>query len=70
MAQSKVEHDLSVLISAIEADPENRCDMHPRLLDLISRMEANGLRVPARVRELERALCDEEADQMFDNLPI
>ena len=70
MTRSMVKETLIELVAAMEKNPESRSELHPRLLDLIARMEAEGLQVPIAVQELERAICEEEADQMFDNLPV
>ncbi|MFW8634213.1 hypothetical protein [Cribrihabitans pelagius] len=47
-----------------------RLAMRPEFARVVSRMRGSGLRVPGRFRRLETVLCEEAAEEMFDNMPV
>jgi hypothetical protein len=62
---------LELLVKEIEAaDAVNRPSYEPRLSRMIDEMEAQGERVPARVKCLHEELVNEKIEAQFDNMPV
>ena len=69
------DHDLLQQAENIEArlDGANqslRLELQPALSKVIENLRANGAKVPARLKRLDAALCDEAIEARFDNMPI
>ncbi|MBO9449183.1 hypothetical protein J7426_02865 [Tropicibacter sp. R16_0] len=47
-----------------------RLELQPKLSKVIANLRANGTPVPARLKRLDAALCDEAIEARFDNMPI
>ncbi|SLN30081.1 hypothetical protein TRL7639_01228 [Falsiruegeria litorea R37] len=52
------------------ANPSLRLELQPKLSKVIENLRANGTHVPARLKRLDAALCDEAIEARFDNMPI
>lgn len=65
----------SATISALEdqikaARGAARLKMQPKLEAALLQLEQDGMRVPARLRNLNDALIQEQIEDRFDNLPV
>lgn len=49
---------------------DTRLALQPSVTKVIDRMRQQGVRVPARLRRLDAALCEDAMEARFDNLPI
>ena len=58
------------LLAAIEADPEGGVDLQPKLHRLIEDLDQAAIPVPLRLRDLDRQLRDQAAEDGFDNFPV
>lgn len=47
-----------------------RLKMQPKLEAAMMQLQQDGLRVPARLRNLNEALIQEQIEDRFDNLPV
>ncbi len=52
------------------ANQSLRLELQPKLSKVIKNLRANGMHVPARLKQLDAALCDEAIEACFDNMPI
>ncbi|WP_204114737.1 hypothetical protein [Shimia biformata] len=52
------------------ATGDTRYQLHQDLHRTLERIKADGGRVPARLRDLDFELVDEELEGMFDNMPV
>ncbi|GAB5437580.1 hypothetical protein [Falsiruegeria mediterranea] len=52
------------------ANQSLRLELQPKLSKVIANLRANGTHVPARLKQLDAALCDEAIEARFDNMPI
>ena len=53
-----------------EAGPFDRTRLQPELNLILKRMEADGVRVPRRLRQLDEILTEELIEDQFDNMPV
>lgn len=68
---TKLKHDLERLHDRIlRADPELRRRLLPQLGELIARMDAEGVAVPAGIRDLCEELTNAAIEAQFDNMPV
>ncbi len=65
--QLRAEH-LEERISAAKA--ETRIALQPQFSSVLSKIAAEGARVPRRMRQLDAALLDEAIEARFDNMPV
>lgn len=49
---------------------ETRLALHPNVRQVLDRMRANRVRIPARLKQLDAALCEDVLEARFDNLPV
>ena len=47
-----------------------RISLQPRLQKVLTHLEADGVRVPRRLKKLNADLIDEVVEARFDNMPV
>ena len=52
------------------ANASARISLQPRLQKFLTHLEADGVRVPARLKRLNSELIDEAIEARFDNMPV
>lgn len=52
------------------ANATARISLQPRLQKVINHLEADGMRIPARLKKLNAELIDEATEAQFDNMPV
>lgn len=70
MAFEQLKAGIALILEEIEKRPEDRHVLHEELRSKIAEMHALGLPVPDDILRLEDELEQEEADDMFDNMPV
>lgn len=65
-----MERALQLEVEIQTASEEERLARQPEFCRLITRLKADGEKVPGRLRSLDAALCDEAAEDQFDNMPV
>ena len=70
MAFEELHSSLARLMEEIEARPDDRHELQQKLWAKIKEIRSLGLPVPHHLLNLYSQLEQEEADDMFDNLPI
>lgn len=53
-----------------EAGPAKRLELQPELTKVLNRMEADGVVIPRRLRDLDAILTEEAIEARFDNMPV
>ncbi|KII17802.1 hypothetical protein [Phaeobacter sp. S60] len=56
--------------SILAAHRLDRLVLYPEFSQALARLRVAGGRAPSRMLRLERMLCEEAADEMFDNMPV
>lgn len=70
MAFEDLKAGVALLLQEIEKRPEDRHVLQEELREKIAEMRGLGLPVPDDLLRLEDQLEQNEADDMFDNMPI
>ncbi|MDF0599593.1 hypothetical protein P1J78_02505 [Psychromarinibacter sp. C21-152] len=70
MAFEDMKAAISALLDEIAKRPEDRHVLQEQLREKISELESMGLPVPEDYRRFEAQLEDEDADDLFDNMPV
>ncbi len=70
MAFETLKASILALMDEISARPEDRHVLQEQLREKIAELEALGLPVPDDFRRFEAKLSDEDADDLFDNMPV
>lgn len=70
MAFEDLKAGVALLLQEIEKRPEDRHVLQEELREKISEMRSLGLPVPEDLLKLEDQLEQNDADDMFDNMPI
>lgn len=52
------------------ASLDTRIALQPSVSKVIERMRMEGVHIPARLRRLDAALCEDVMEARFDNLPV
>ncbi|SMO77342.1 hypothetical protein [Ruegeria faecimaris] len=52
------------------ASVDTRLALQPSVTKVIEKMRLQGVEVPARLRRLDAALCEDVMEARFDNLPV
>ncbi|AAV94335.1 hypothetical protein SPO1031 [Ruegeria pomeroyi DSS-3] len=52
------------------ASLNTRLELQPEFSKIMDRMRQQGLKVPARLRQLDAALCEDAVEAQFDNMPV
>lgn len=70
MAFEDIKAAISALLDEIAKRPEDRHILQEQLREKISELEAMGLPVPEDYKRFEKKLSDDDADDLFDNMPV
>lgn len=70
MAFEDLKAGIALLLQEIEKRPEDRHVLQEELREKIAEMRGLGLPVPDDLLRLEDQLEQNDADDMFDNMPI
>jgi len=70
MAFEEIRAAIDALMDEIVARPEDRHVLQEQLREKIAELRALGLPVPADLKQFEKNLSDDDADDFFDNMPI
>ncbi len=62
--------ELSALLARLRAEPEKAAQLQPRLHEIITRMRAAGQMIPSEAANIDRRLCEDAVERMFDNMPV
>ncbi|MCI2394011.1 hypothetical protein [Aliiroseovarius sediminis] len=61
---------ISMILDEIAKRPEDRHVLQEQLREKISELEKTGQPVPADFRKFESELEGDDADDLFDNMPV
>ncbi len=70
MAFETMKAAISALMDEIVARPEDRHVLQEQLREKIAELEAMGMPVPEDFRRFEAELSEDDADDLFDNMPV
>lgn len=70
MAFEELKAGIALILEEIEKRPEDRHILQEELREKISEMRAMGQPVPDDIVRLEQQLEDDDADDIFDNMPV
>jgi len=70
MAFEQLKAGIALILEEIEKRPEDRHILQEELREKISELRALGLPVPEDILRLEAELEDDDADDMYDNMPV
>lgn len=61
---------IALILDEIEKRPEDRHILQEELREKIAELRALGLPVPEDIVRLERQLADDEADDLYNDMPV
>ncbi|WP_432448926.1 hypothetical protein [Aliiroseovarius marinus] len=70
MAFEELKAAIGLILDEIAKRPEDRHILQEQLREKISELEKTGQPVPDDIRKFESELEDDDADDLFDNMPI
>lgn len=70
MAFETLKASILALVDEIARRPEDRHVLQEQLREKIAELETLGLPVPDDYRRFEAELAQDEADDLYDNMPI
>ncbi|MCG6902314.1 MAG: hypothetical protein LJE68_06485 [Rhodobacter sp.] len=70
MAFEDIKAAISLIMDEIARRPEDRHVLQEQLREMISALEATGQPVPADLKKFESDLGKDDADDLFDNMPV
>jgi hypothetical protein len=70
MAFEQLKAGIALILEEIEKRPEDRHVLQEELREKIAEMHTLGLPVPDDILRLEAELEQDEADDIFDNMPV
>lgn len=70
MAFEQIKAGIALIMEEIEKRPDDRHVLHEELRELIAQLRSLGLPVPEDILRFEDQLEQEEADDLFDNIPL
>ncbi len=70
MAFEDLKAAIATILDEIAARPEDRHILQEQLREKIAELEAMGLPVPEDYRRFEADLSEDDADDLFDNMPV
>lgn len=70
MAFEQLKAGIALILDEIEKRPEDRHILQSQLRDKIAELRSLGLPVPSDILKLEMELEEDDADDMFDNMPV
>ncbi|MGC9371287.1 MAG: hypothetical protein ACP5DX_17265 [Paracoccaceae bacterium] len=70
MAFEQLKAGIALILEEIEKRPEDRHVLQEELREKIAELRSLGLPVPEDILKLEEELEEDDADDMFDNMPV
>jgi len=70
MAFEDIKAAISIILDEIARRPDDRHILQEQLREKIAELEAMGLPVPDDYRRFEADLSEDDADDLFDNMPV
>ena len=70
MAFEQLKAGIALILEEIEKRPEDRHVLQEELREKIAELRSLGLPVPEDILKLEAELEEDDADDMFDNMPV
>ncbi|MDJ0630224.1 MAG: hypothetical protein QNJ44_18360 [Rhodobacter sp.] len=70
MAFEDLKAAIGAILDEIAKRPEDRHILQEQLREKISELEAMGLPVPEDIQRFEEELSEDNADDLFDNMPV
>jgi hypothetical protein len=70
MAFEELKASISLILDEIAKRPDDRHVLQEQLREKIAELDKLGLPVPEDIRNFEDQLEDDDADDLFDNMPI
>ncbi|WP_212523879.1 hypothetical protein [Actibacterium sp. MT2.3-13A] len=70
MAFEQLKAGIALILEEIEKRPEDRHVLQEELREKIAEFHALGLPVPEDILRLESELEQDDADDIFDNMPV
>ncbi|NDW53509.1 hypothetical protein [Aliiroseovarius sp. PrR006] len=70
MAFEELKASISLILDEIAKRPEDRHVLQEQLREKIAELDKLGLPVPEDIRRFEGELEQDDADDLFDNMPI
>ncbi|KGB80868.1 MAG: hypothetical protein CL814_03535 [Confluentimicrobium sp.] len=70
MAFEELKAGIALILEEIEKRPEDRHVLQEELREKISEMRSLGMEVPKDLLRLEEQLEQDDADDMYDNMPV
>lgn len=70
MAFEELKASISLILDEIAKRPDDRHVLQEQLREKIAELDKLGLPVPEDIRNFEDKLEDDDADDLFDNMPI
>ena len=70
MAFEDIKAAILALLDEIAERPKDRHVLQEQLREKIAELESMGLPVPEDFKRFEDELSDDDADEVFDNLPV
>lgn len=61
---------IALILDEIEKRPDDRHILQEELREKIAELRALGLPVPEDIARLERQLADDEADDLYNDMPV
>lgn len=70
MAFEELKASINLILEEIAKRPEDRHVLQEQLREKIAELEAMGLPVPEDFRRFQGELSQDDADDLFDNMPV
>jgi len=70
MAFETMKAAIGAILDEIAKRPEDRHILQEQLREKIAELEAMGLPVPNDIKRLNKELSQDDADDLFDNMPL
>ncbi|GAA0309062.1 hypothetical protein [Rhodovulum strictum] len=70
MAFEQLKAGIALILEEIEKRPDDRHILQEQLREKIAEFRALGLPVPEDILRLEEELGDDDADDIYDNMPV
>ncbi|MCO8146397.1 hypothetical protein NHN26_14305 [Rhodovulum tesquicola] len=70
MAFEQLKAGIALILEEIEKRPDDRHILQEQLREKIAEFRAMGLPVPEDILRLEEQLGDDDADDIYDNMPV
>jgi len=70
MAFETLKAAIGALLDEIAERPEDRHILQEQLREKIAELESMGLPVPEDYKRFEKELSQDDADDLFDNMPV